>query len=71
MDINEPLTENGEYMFCEKGNFLAGDVIEKTRKALKNAISEFGNAAFEGEQVKEAIRRLYVHAGRCDDCQEN
>jgi hypothetical protein len=71
MDINQPITLDREDMFCEKGIALATDVIEKTRRALKNAFSPYSSGAFEAEDVKAAIIRLYAHAGQCDDCQKN
>jgi hypothetical protein len=68
VDIDGPLTEDGECVFCDDGNALALDVLEKARTTIKIACLGVSSVQSEGTIVWSAIRRLYAHTQGCPDC---
>jgi hypothetical protein len=69
VDIDGPLTEDGECVFCDHGNALALDILEKARTTIKIACLRVSSVQCEGTIVWGAIRRLYAHTKGCHNRQ--
>ena len=67
MDINDPITANGEFLFCEYGHRLALEFLSAARDAVEFAVSEM-NPQFRQTLVFELLRGLHEHTTDCPVC---
>lgn len=70
MNVDGPLTEDGEFMFCKVGNALVVDFLNKSRQAVKNALHGFIPAEVAQSELAAALNDLYAHSSHCPDCEE-
>lgn len=69
MELNDPITLGGEYHFCEVGNQLALQYLQKAHEVLALIYSE---DVFDlKRRVDAGLIPLAKHVDTCPDCNEN
>jgi hypothetical protein len=69
VELNEPITLGGEYHFCEVGNKLALEYLQKAHEVLTLIYSE---GVFDlRKRLDAGLIPLTNHIDKCPDCNES
>ena len=70
MELNEPITLNGELQFCETGNRLALEYLRISRDVLKDVVAA-DNETFLKSRIVNSFEALLSHTRHCPNCNED